>query len=719
MSAERTVAPLEAAKPPAPQLRDATLIKPWLDWRNASLEASQDARLDAERDEDYYNGTQLTSAEVTKLKKRGQPHGTFNMVRRKVDYILGAEKQTRTDPKCYPRDEVETDGAEFWTDALRYGAERAAFAQAKSKVTKRVLINGFGGAYVGVEQTKDGRVDVTCKEIPWDRLWYDPHSCEADFSDARYVGFDTWYDDDEAMRRFPDGGDALALTPTAQNEDFAGDTYDDKPRWRIWSDTKRKRVRVSEMYYRDDGVWHYACFTRGGELEPSIPVKYLDENGEPECPLQLVSAYIDRDNNRHGMVRDLVAVQDEINKRRQKALHLITMRQARVSRGASVDAKAVSRELAKPDGIITADKDEFEILQTNDMSAGNLALLDRAMADMQLMGPNAALQGKDPRSLSGRAIQAQQQGGLTELAPILDALRDWQLRVMRQFKNRIKQFWTDEMVIRVTDDERNIKFVGLNKMVPAGQVLIEKLTKKTGQPPPPEVIQEIMADPAAQQMVKQNDLAATDVDIIIDEQPDVVTLQAETFESLAKMVAAGMPIPPDVILEAAPLPSQTKRAITDKMEEAAKQGPPPDPAAEAKAAETQAKLAMEQQKMQADAAKTQADLQLKAMEIEAQREQMAFERVKMDFEIQKMNMQAQMQASQMAVQREMHMADIQDRQNERDTRTQETASAPKDTPDALPKALEAIAMSNHALAQGMTKPRSIVRGADGRAEGLA
>ena len=35
----------------------------------------------------------------------------------------------------------------------------------------------------------------------------------------------------------------------------------------------------------------------------------------------------DRENNRYGMVRNLISVQDEINKRRSKALHLLSVRQ--------------------------------------------------------------------------------------------------------------------------------------------------------------------------------------------------------------------------------------------------------------------------------------------------------------------------------------------------------------------------------------------------------
>lgn len=621
-------------------------------WFNAAAEASQQARDDAERDEDYYNNKQLTSDERKVLRDRGQPEVTVNHVRRKVDFILGTERQTRTDPKAFPRTPSEEGAAEAATDGLRYAADRGRFSQVKSKLTKNILIHGFGGAYVGVKRVGD-TFEVDYKYIGWDRLFHDPHSCEPDFSDARYVGFVTWMDYDEAVTKYGEAGELVLETGRAT--EAAGGTYDDKPKWSNWYDSKRKRVRVAEIYFREDNAWQYCCFTRGGVLKPAMPVTYLDENGEPECPLVMVSAYIDRDNSRHGIVRDMVPVQDEINKRRSKSLHLLNMRQWAAQEGAVKNPDEISARLARPDGgIVTLGPvgESFKILDHNDMAQGNLALLQDAKADMTLMGPNAAMQGKDPRQQSGRAIQAQQQGGLVELTPILDALRDWQARMMRQTWNRIRQFWDGPKWIRVTDDDSGLKFVGFNVPITAGEAMIEQ-AKKTGQEIPPEMLAQMQADPAMQQIVgTRNDIAKLDVDIIIDEQPDVVTLQAETFESLANMVSAGMPIPPDALIEASPLPSKIKRTMLDKMQKAAQEPPKPDPATlaqlEVEKAKADAQAQQAQQKAQIEQRKAQADLALKGMEIEAQREQMAFEREKMAFELRRMEIQMQMDAHKAA-----------------------------------------------------------------------
>ena len=127
---------------------------------------------------------------------------------------------------------------------------------------------------------------------------------------------------------------------------------------------------------------------------------------------------------------------------------------------------------------------------------------------------------------------------------------------------------------------------------------------------------------------------------------------AETFESLANMVSAGMPIPPDALIEASPLPSKIKRTMLDKMQKAAQEPPKPDPATlaqlEVEKAKADAQAQQAQQKAQIEQRKAQADLALKGMEIEAQREQMAFEREKMAFELRRMEIQMQMDAHKAA-----------------------------------------------------------------------
>jgi hypothetical protein len=527
-------------------------------------DATEEARTLSERDRDYYDGKQWTHEEALELNKRGQQAIVVNRIRPKIKYLLGHEQKLRTDPKAYPRTPKHEDAANAATDALRYVCDANRFQRTKSAVFKDLVVEGYGGAEVTVVQGKDG-IDIKIKRVAWDRIFFDPFSTELDFSDARYMGTVVWTNRDELKEMFPDKGDVIDNAWTDNTS--TAETFDDKPRY-TWVNTDGQRIKVVSAFYKGEKQqWYHCIFTGGTFLSEPELVPFVNEDGGNYCPLILQSANIDRDNNRYSEVREMVDIQDEINKRRSKALHLLNMRQTLGEHGAVDDINYVKREMAKPNGHIEiAPNSRFEILSTNDQMRGQFELLQESKNEIDGMGANAALMGKDNLGLSGRAIQAQQMNGHTELQPLLDLLRDWHLSVLKAVWYLIKQYWKDEKWVRVTDDENNLRWVGLNKPVTVG----EQMQKDFMQLPPEEQqarqqeLQMALQDPRANEIAQiENEIASLDVDIIIDEQPDIVTLQVEQFEQLTQMVQAGLPIPPDVIIEASSL--RNKKALLEKI----------------------------------------------------------------------------------------------------------------------------------------------------------
>lgn len=525
-----------------------------------SEDLTTSARKLAERDRDYYDNDQWTKEELDILKKRKQPALVINYIKRKVEFLRGFERRMRSDPKAFPRTPDDESSANAATDALRYVGDANDFDEIRSNVYENFLIEGFGGADVIVEQRSTGP-EIVIKQVPWDRLFFDPHSREKDFSDAKYKGIVLWMDKDDVLGQFPGSEDVLETTFASQS---ISDTYDDRPKFATWCDNKRTRVRIVQMHYIKDGVWHICTFTKGGFLVEPQPSPYLDEEGNPVSSLILRSAYVDRENNRYGAVRDMIGLQDEINKRRSKALHLMNVRQVRYEKGAVTDAEAARRELNKPDGMVeTVPGMQFEVLNNGDMASAQFQLLQQATMEMQASGPNAAMAGKDPRQQSGRAIQAQQAGGAIEMEPLVDELRQWTREVYEAAWLRIRQFWTAEKWVRVTDDERNVRFVGLNHPVTLGEELSRLPEEERAM-----AMQQyglVPNDPRLEQVIRVENVAAEmDVDVVIEEGPDISTLQSEQFEQLANLAASGMQIPPKVIIKASTL--RNKDELLDELE---------------------------------------------------------------------------------------------------------------------------------------------------------
>jgi hypothetical protein len=366
---------------------------------------------------------------------------------------------------------------------------------------------------------------------------------------------------------------------------IAGLDTDDEDKPSSWGDRKGNRVMVVEMYHQRGDIWHRCVFWGGGVFEDG-PSPYLNERGEPSNPIEAQSASVDRENLRWGMVRTMIPLQDEKNMQRSKRLHLLNSRRVRqTDMNADLNIQLVREEAARPDGVIPYG---YEVADNMQAAMGHAQLEADGTGELERMGPNPAVLGRDGASASGRSHMVRQQAGLTELTPEIGGLEDWTLRVFNQIWNRIRQSWTDEKTIRVTDDIGAPKFLQVNEQVIVGEELV---MGPDGMP----VMQPIIE--------VRNRPAEIDVDIILDATPDTVNLASEQFTELLKLAQMYGPqeVPFDDVLKLSSMPR--KREVMDarkeRQEQAQGQQQGPNPVQQAmfqaelenKGADTEAKRA--------------------------------------------------------------------------------------------------------------------------------
>jgi hypothetical protein len=525
------------------------------------------ARALAEKCRDYKNGEQLSEEERKALKKRKQPPVIDNKIQDKYDTLIGIEQQTRTDPKAYPRSPKHEDDADAATDALRYVKDDNAFTEITTAAFDNLVVEGLCAGEVIIEPRKGKHPRVRMNRIRWDRAYYDPHSLELDYSDSRYKGFFTWMDLEEAkaMPQWKGKGDILDKCFSGESVSNDG-THDDKPRFSMISN-KRKRVQVFTTYYLKSDYWMRAVWCLGGYLEGPDKSNYKDEDGNPDCCIEFQAVYKDRDGNPFGAVKRWIDLQDAHNKRHSKMLHLLNTKQIHAEKGAFDDINKARAELHKPDGVIEYTQGmKSEVVTNLDMAQGQFQLLQYTDAQLSATGPNAALMGQTG-DISGRAKQLDQQGGMLMTAPLANALRSWKTRMYRGAWNRIRQYWTAPMWIRVTDNEDSVRFAGLNQPTTVGELQAKRLAKQQLQPEQKmAMVQQIAADPEATGRTIENNVAEMDVDIIIDEAPDTVIVQSEEFDKLVRLAESGaVKIPPKALIAASQLRAQTKKQVMDEL----------------------------------------------------------------------------------------------------------------------------------------------------------
>lgn len=573
------------------------------------LNVTDEARRAAETRRDYRDLKQWTDTEAAKLEERDQAPIVFDQFGKKVDAICGMEVQRRSDPKAYPVTPNNEKAAEAITDALRYVERKTKFDAIGSEVFEDKIVEGYGGA---ITEWNPAKKTIEIHQIPWDRTYYDPHSRNKDFSDSKVFGITLWMGKEDAKEINPKK--AQDIDEMMSNQvGIDGTTFDDRPRW---IDTKRKRVRVNQEYFVKDGVWHEAFYTGETFLKGPKPSPYKDCDGNPSCPIELQSDFVDRDNARYGYTERLKDPQDEINHRRSKALHLLSSKSVVADHGAfgQVSREEILEELRKGMTFLEPIRgSRVEIDNQQDLGRSQLEFYQDAKNSMDSVGINPELQGTTDSAISGRAFLARQQGGMIELIRIFARHSEWKERVYNQMWARMKQFWPEEKWVRVTDNEDATKFIGLNVPITRLDKMLEEQSGKDIAQIQMEAGDELEAmrqqvqaqNPELMEQVEtRNAVPELDMDIVIEEAPDTINLQQEQFDTLAQL--AGTRGDPQMFEALLRLSSLSKK---DEVLEMLK----PDDQAAQQQAQQQAEL--QSQMVQLEMADKAADLEVKKSEV--------------------------------------------------------------------------------------------------------
>lgn len=536
------------------------------------LNDTEDARELSQKCRDYYDNKQWTADEAAKLRLRRQAPIVVNRIKPKVEGLVGLYELRKSDPKAFPRTQKHEKASHVVTDALRYVADNTNFQLTRLDVSEDFFVEGYSGAFVSVKR-KGEEIEIGIDRIPWDRIYFDPHSRLKDFKDARFMGMFIWMDLLDVPDFFPNKKIDLSKLESESVED--DDTTADRPIW-AQNDSKRMRVRLTMHFEKIKDVWQMSIFSGDYDIMPLADSPYLDESGLPMNPIELCSANIDRDNNRYGEVAGFLSQQDEINHRRSKFLHLNSMRQTYGNENAIQNVGAAKKELSKPDGHLEIDGDaqfgkDFGIITTADMSNAQFNLYQDAKSEMDRGSFSAPLAGNnDGKDISGVALDKLQQGSSLELNRQYAVLRGWEKRIYEQVWARVKQFWSREKWIRVTDNQDDLRWVGLNAEVTASQMLTESAEDESlplQQRQDAEKLLQFLIqskNPRLQEIVEvKNETATLDMDLVIDQSFDVVNIQQEQFQLLTQF-AQGQDIDVLEIIELSQL--RGKDELIEKIE---------------------------------------------------------------------------------------------------------------------------------------------------------
>jgi len=490
----------------------------------------------------YFHGAMWTAEEMRVLRRRRQPVITYNYIAENINSTVGLLERFRQDPKAYPRNPRNDEGAEVATQTIRYILDANDWKTESSEVARHASIDGISGMGFKLRQGDKGDPDIKLEIVYGDDFFYDPRSYRPDFHDSRFLGMAKWVDEEECIELFPDLEDTIRSLV-----DNGSDLTTYSEREFKWVYTTERRVRLVEHWYKHRGKWHWCFYIAGTLLDQGVS-PFFDDRGKTIPRFIMFSAAVDHDGDRYGFVRNQKGPQDEVNQRRSKALFISNSRRIIADKGAVDDVEKARSEWARPDGFIEKNpKLDIKLDDTNADLAGQMQFLAEAKNELTKFGPSLMPDGEIPNNISGRAAKIIQQSSAARLGPFILAYRGWKLRVYQAIWNCAQRYWTGERWIRVTDDQGLAQFIKLN-----GLDLDE-----WGRP---ELV---------------NYLGALNVDIILDEGPDAVNMQEDTWDQVQAAMAGGTQFPPAVVIQLMNIPHSVKKQILASMQQ------PPDPVEQA------------------------------------------------------------------------------------------------------------------------------------------
>lgn len=537
-------------------------------------------RTNAQKCFQYKESDQWTSSELAVLKERGQPPTVNNQVKVTLDRLTGQFVKQRTRigfrGRNYPNDAPI---AETLSESFRYISQNTNLEFEERDMFEDGCTGGFGCLEVHVKFNDLFEPEIMVRDEDCFNVFPDPFSRRYDWNeDAAYICRAKWVDIGEAEALYPShkhelssfvGGEADGFLASIDN--FKRDNY---------VDSKQQRVRLVEVWYKTRTRKSFLLLPNGESyrkdelkasqwksLKESNPNSRIVDQVHNTMKVGIFTGWVllDHKDSPHGhnlfpfvpyftgrkksgepysMIWAALTLQDAINKRESKALHLLSANQTIAEQGGVSDKNEWQTEAARPDGFLEVNRGYFEkvrIEKNLELAMSQFSMHTDAIANFRrVTGINPDALGERSEVRSGVGIARKQQMTDTIIAPIFDNLRRTRVILAKVILEMIRNYWNEEKIFYITDD--------LNA---AKQVTFSKDYVKA---------------------VKEGIY-----DVISEDMPDTTTLQQEQLQIVSQTLPQIIPFGPayvQLFLEMSDIPK--KEALLEKIKQMSM--PPPSDA---------------------------------------------------------------------------------------------------------------------------------------------
>lgn len=551
----------------------------------------------------YREGEQWTAEELAVLAERKQPDTVNNQIAVVVNKLIGDLINQRfrigyrgrnlpppqppvapgQPPPPVPVGDDEI--ANVLTDIFLYVRQNNDLEFEERDMADDGFTGGMGVLEVTVEFDDMLQPEIKVKHEDPLIVFPDPDSRRYDWNeDARFVSRAKWVGIDEAEELYPHVADKLksAVSSTSSGsfdssasgqlgsvDSFTKADYVDKDNEKVrLIEVEYKKYYKEYIYIGVDGVIPFKKMSEVNDLvkaakEQGLPYSIIDRLGYDICvgvyaagvlcehhvtdqkyyTLIPYFAYKRKSGEPYSLVALALSMQDAINKRESKALHLLSANRAIFERSAVKEVAKMAEERARPDGNIEVSdgalaNGRFQLQENLELAASQYNMHKGALEDLyKIVGIDPRMGQQTGEIRSGAGLQRKYTEASKPLATLFDNIRRTRKIMARVILDRVQKYFTQEKIFLITDDNKDTRSLTLTAPI------IERI--KVGQ-----------------------------YDVVVDEFEDNPTIQNEQFQTMAQTLATILPYGPfwtKMLLRMSDV--RDKNEIIKQLE--AQEGPPP------------------------------------------------------------------------------------------------------------------------------------------------
>jgi len=503
-------------------------------------EAYEHSRYEAAEVMDLFHNRQYNHSQLATLENRGQPAETFNVIKLFGRLLLGYYSSVVNTVKVSPEQLQDIPTASILNDLIRKSMERNQFETEGDKIKLDGILQGLMCTYVDVEET--GKTDrfgrklkqLSLSHVPAEEIVLDPMSTLEDYSDARFLHRFKWMSEDQLkklMREFSDMtnkkiDDLIERLDSYENHlDIDEGEFEYK-----YSDQFTGYYRIYDNYLivntvieDDDGdAWSIYWCADEELYREKITYKEVKFN------YRVHKIHTSNKVEYYGIFREVVESQKAINQALLKIQLMVNSQKAFVEDNGVENIDDFTDMYNRVNAVIPVRKlSKIKIENLHSEVVDQYLIIDKGFERIQkVLGVNDSFLGNAFASDSGRKVKLQQNATALALRYITVRIEQFYRLLGSDMVNLMKQYFTGEQVLRVTDEIVGERWISLNQ--PMTQ-FTGQINPQTGEPIMDYVYDEVL-DPASQEPetdddgniiiapvpTQETEIAFSDVDISID-----------------------------------------------------------------------------------------------------------------------------------------------------------------------------------------------------------